>query len=177
VVTVVVAVLVAVALPVGVVAVVAVDAANVDGDVPVVDLVVPTFAAAVAAVERYHQRQHYWLHERKRACRSRACLFVCDGKFLEPRIQALTASERLGLAPRRVLFPVCDFCGEELTIGSRLAQRCSRTLYVFDLFSTLCVVYCVSSGQLLLRYNHFEWLGGTGLRFVSAMLLSLSWSS
>jgi hypothetical protein len=129
VVTVVVAVLVAVALPVGVVAVVAVDAANVDGDVPVVDLVVPTFAAAVAAVERYHQRQHYWLHERKRACRSRACFFVCDGKSLEPRIQALTASERLGLAPRCVLFPVCDFCSEELTIGSRLAQRCSRILY------------------------------------------------
>jgi hypothetical protein len=48
---------------------------------------------------------------------------------------------------------------------------------IFDLFSTLCVVYCVSSGQLLLRYNHFEWLGGTGLCFVSAMLLSLSWSS
>jgi hypothetical protein len=129
VVTVVVAVLVAVALRVGVVAVVAVDAANVDGDVPVVDLVVPAFAAAVAAVERYHQRQYYWLHEWKRACRSRACLFVCDGISLEPRAQALTASERLHLAPRRVLFPVYDFCGEELTIGSRLAQRCSRILY------------------------------------------------
>jgi hypothetical protein len=48
---------------------------------------------------------------------------------------------------------------------------------IFDLLSTLCVVYCVSSGQLLLRYNHFKWLGGTGLRYVSAMLLSLSWSS
>jgi hypothetical protein len=55
VVAVVVAVLVEVALPVAVVAVVAVDAANVDGDVRVVGLVVPAFAAAVAAVERYHQ--------------------------------------------------------------------------------------------------------------------------
>jgi hypothetical protein len=44
----------------------------------------------------------------------------------EPRARALTASERSSLSPRRAPSLVCDICGEELKIDSRLLKRYVR---------------------------------------------------
>jgi hypothetical protein len=56
-------------------------------------------------------------------------MIVCDGISLEPQAVALTASELLGLAPRRALFLIRGSCDEELTIGSHPSQRYSRIWY------------------------------------------------